>query len=126
MDSDISSDEEVDSLPNSDAELSVVDEEAVSAARVSQCNQYQETPVMKQPLLIRMASDGASVLSGKNADVQALLRKEVNCHMVYIWCISHRLQLSLKDALKKKLKVFNDLNDFLKSLFMQLFTMQLQ
>ena len=118
MDSDSSSDEEVDSLPDSDAELSVVEEKAVSAARVSQCNQYKETSVVKQPLLIGMASDGASVLSGKNAGVQALLTKEVNCHMVYIWCISHRLQLSLKDALKKKFKEFNDLNDFLKSLYL--------
>ena len=38
--------------------------------------------------------------------------------MVYIWCISHRLQLSLKDALRKKIEEFNDLNDFLKSLYL--------
>ena len=45
MDSDSSTDEEVDSLENSDVELSVVDKEAVSTARVSQSNQQQETPM---------------------------------------------------------------------------------
>ena len=118
MDSDSGTDEEVDSLENLDVELGVVDEEAVSAARVSQGNQQQETSAVKQPLLVGMASDGASVLSGKNAGVQALLTKEVNCHMVYIWCISHRLELSLKDALKQRCKQFKDLNDFLKSLYL--------
>ena len=38
--------------------------------------------------------------------------------MVYIWCISHRLELSLKDALKQRCKQFNDMNDFLKSLYL--------
>ena len=118
MDSDSSTDEEVDSLENSDVELSVVDKEAVSTARVSQSNQQQDTSDAKQPLLVGMASDGASVLSGKNAGVQALLTKEVNCHMVYVWCISHRLELSLKDTLKQGCKQFNDLNDFLKSLYL--------
>ena len=75
MDSDSGTDEEVDSLENSGVELGVVDEEAVSAARVSQGNQQQETSAVKQPLLVGMASDGASVLSGKNAGVQALLTK---------------------------------------------------
>ena len=65
------------------------------------------------PILIGMASDGASVLSRKKGGVQAILTKEVNSHMVYIWCISHCLQLSLKDALKKGYKEFKDLNDFL-------------
>ncbi len=65
-----------------------------------------------------MASDGVSVLSGKNAGVQAVLTKEVNCHMAYIWCISHRLELSLKDALKQRCKQFKDLNDFLNSLYL--------
>jgi hypothetical protein len=75
MDSDSGTDEEVDSLENSDVDLGVVDEEAVSAARVSQGNQQQETSAVKQPLLVGMASDGASVLSGRNAGVQALLTK---------------------------------------------------
>ena len=69
------------------------------------------------PILIGMASDGASVLSGKKGGVQAILTKEVNSHMVYIWCISHCLQLSLKDALKKGYKEFKDLNDFLLQLY---------
>lgn len=45
-----------------------------------------------------MVSDGASVLSDKRAGVQATLTKEVNPHLTYIWCISHRLQLATKDA----------------------------
>ena len=70
------------------------------------------------PILIGMASDGASVLSGKKGGVQAILTKEVNSHIVvYIWCISHCLQLSLKDALKKDCKEFKDLNDFLLQLY---------
>ena len=69
------------------------------------------------PILIGMASDGASVLSGKKGGVQAILTKEVNSHMVYIWCISHCLQSSSKDALKKGCEEFKDLNDFILKLY---------
>ena len=69
------------------------------------------------PILIGMASDGASVLTGKKGGVQAILTKEVNSHMVYIWCISHCLQSSSKDALKKGCEEFKDLNDFILKLY---------
>ncbi len=53
MDNDSGTDEELDSLENSDVVLGVVIEEAISAARVSQGNQQQETSAVKQPLLSR-------------------------------------------------------------------------
>ena len=56
-DSDGSADEEVDSIENSDGEL--------SQETVSQGTYHQETSVMKQPLLVGSISDGSSVLSGK-------------------------------------------------------------
>lgn len=99
---------ELDSSDDEQHEL--VCEESVPAATAgSREGDHQGT----YSLLIGMASDVASVLSGKKAGVQAILSKEVNSHMVCIWCISHRLQLSLKGALKRDCKEFSDLNDFL-------------
>ena len=48
--------------------------------------------------VVRFTSDGASVNRGHNESVKSLLR-ENSPWLVFIWCIAHRLELALKDAL---------------------------
>ena len=47
-----------------------------------------------------LSSDGASVNCGKNSGVIKLLEEEYSW-ISFIWCFSHTLELTLKDALKQ-------------------------
>ena len=49
--------------------------------------------------LIGFAGDGATVNRGEEAGVIGILRRELPW-VIYVWCVAHRLELSLKDALK--------------------------
>ncbi|XP_051803965.1 zinc finger protein 862-like isoform X3 [Acanthochromis polyacanthus] len=49
--------------------------------------------------LVGMGSDGASVMLGRKGGVAALLRQEQSA-LVAVHCFAHKLELSLKDALK--------------------------
>ena len=51
------------------------------------------------PKMVFLASDGASVNSGKNSGIIRLLQEDFPW-VSFIWCFSHRLELALKDALK--------------------------
>ena len=50
--------------------------------------------------LIFLSSDGASVNSGEKSGLLSLFCEQ-NEWITFIWCFSHCLQLSLKDALKE-------------------------
>ena len=50
-------------------------------------------------LLVSLAGDGASVISGEIAGVQALL-KQIHPCLIYIHCVAHRLNLVVVKALK--------------------------
>ena len=50
--------------------------------------------------LVFLASDGASVNSGSNSGLISCFQEELPW-VSFIWCFSHRLELSIKDALKE-------------------------
>ena len=47
---------------------------------------------------VGIGSDGAST----NLALCALLKEAVRDHLVFMWCLSHKLELALKDAFKDK------------------------
>ena len=49
--------------------------------------------------LVGLGADGTNVNSGDKNGVQAVLKQEM-AWLVFIWCMGHRLELSIKDALK--------------------------
>lgn len=64
--------------------------------------------------LVGFTSDGASVNRGKQTSVKVLLR-ELSPWLVFIWCIAHRLELGLSDALKDT--IFAKVDEMLLRLF---------
>lgn len=52
-----------------------------------------------QKKLVGLGADGATVNRGTKEGVVAILQRDVPW-LVYVWCVAHRLELSLKDALK--------------------------
>lgn len=48
-----------------------------------------------------MGSDGASNMTGSRSGLAALLRQRVNPEMANVHCMSHRLELAFRDAIKK-------------------------
>ncbi len=60
--------------------------------------------------------DGASVNTGIKNGVIALLRKRVSPEIVMIKCMSHRVELAFKDAMKVA-SLFTDVHDLLDQLF---------
>lgn len=51
-----------------------------------------------QKKLVGLGADGATINRGTKG-VVAILQRDV-LWLVYVWCVAHRLELSLKDALK--------------------------
>ena len=60
--------------------------------------------------LVGFAADGASVNHGDKDGVIGLLKSTLPW-IIYIWCVAHQLELSLKDALKRT--VFDDVDNVL-------------
>ena len=53
--------------------------------------------------LVFLCSDGASVNSGLKKGVTVKLRETNLPWLVFVWCLSHRLELALKDSLSDAL-----------------------
>ena len=51
--------------------------------------------------IVFFESDGAAVNSGLRAGVTRQLQRKYGEHIKFFWCLSHRLELAIKDALKK-------------------------
>lgn len=64
--------------------------------------------------LVGFGADGASMNSGNKNGVKALLKKNAPW-LVYTWCVAHKLELALKDALNGT--VFDDVDDMLTKLY---------
>ena len=60
--------------------------------------------------MIGFTSDGAAVNRGDKHSVKAILREESEW-LVFVWCIAHRLELALSDALKDT--IFKDIDEML-------------
>ena len=50
---------------------------------------------------IGQSYDGAANMSGVWNGVQALLKKEADCHCLYVHCLAHSLNLCIKDVTQK-------------------------
>ena len=64
--------------------------------------------------LVGFGADGASVNSGNKNGVKALLEKNAPW-LVYTWCVAHKLEVALKDALNGT--IFNNVDDVLTKLY---------
>ena len=49
--------------------------------------------------MVYLASDGASVNSGIKTGLSTKFRDDCIGWLVFVWCLSHRLELALKDSL---------------------------
>ena len=67
-------------------------------------------------ILTGLGADGASVMSGEWAGVQALL-KQMHPWLIYVHCVAHRLNLVVVTSLKGTCKNILTLVDKLHSLF---------
>ena len=54
--------------------------------------------------IVFFESDGTSVNSGLRGGVISLLQQRYGKHIKFFWCLSHRIELGLKDALKKDME----------------------
>ena len=64
--------------------------------------------------MVGFTSDGASVNRGCNNSIKTCLREE-SPWMVFIWCIAHRLELALSNALKTT--EFQEVDDMLLKMY---------
>ena len=64
--------------------------------------------------LIGFAADGAAVNSGHKEGVISILKDSMPW-VIYVWCVAHRLELAVKDALTGT--IFDDLDDVLLRLY---------
>ncbi|XP_064644698.1 E3 SUMO-protein ligase KIAA1586-like [Lineus longissimus] len=77
-------------VPNAPGIQSAI-ERSFQSLGILPCEMYRK--------LVGFGADGASVNSGDKAGVKALLSKHAPW-LVFQWCVAHRLELALKDALK--------------------------
>lgn len=54
--------------------------------------------------IVFFESDGTAVNSGVRAGVISLLQRKYGQHIKFFWCLSHRLELAFKDALKNDME----------------------
>lgn len=64
--------------------------------------------------LVGFAADGASVNRGEKDGVIGILKSQ-QPWVIYVWCVAHRLELALKDALQGT--VFDDVDEVLLRLY---------
>lgn len=64
--------------------------------------------------LIGFAADGATVNRGQREGVIGILNAKLPW-VIYVWCLAHRLELSMKDALQPT--CFNSADDMLLRLY---------
>ena len=67
------------------------------SAIIEAFNDYQ-MPFLKDKLAY-LASDGATVNSGTKAGSAVKCREAGASWLVFVWCMSHRIELALKDSL---------------------------
>lgn len=66
--------------------------------------------------MVSYVGDGAAVNTGAEKGVIALFRRNVSSSIIMVKCLSHRVELAFKDALKKS-KLFQDILQLLDLLF---------
>src|SRR5436189_3375411 len=68
------------------------------------------------PKLVAFASDGASVMLGKNEGVAAKLSRICTYPLIVNHCVAHRLALACKDA-KKEIKFYGEVESLIKRIY---------
>ncbi|CAG8627042.1 14856_t:CDS:1 [Funneliformis caledonium] len=66
--------------------------------------------------LVAFASDGASVMLGKNEGVAAKLSRICTYPLIVNYCVAHRLALACKDA-KKEVKFYGEVESLVKRIY---------
>ena len=61
-------------------------------------------PDLGKKVVFLYASDGASVNSGTKAGLAVKFRESGVLWLIFVWCLSHRLELALKDSLEEVMK----------------------
>ena len=75
------------------------------------------------PKLVAFASDGASVMLGKNEGVATKLSRICTYPLIVNHCVAHRLALACKDA-KKEIKFYEEIESLVKKIyFLQFYLM---
>ena len=87
-----------------------------STTNIDEASNYDRSICSKVPLMVGITTDGASVLLGTKNGVQKKLKDLCNKHIIGTHCLSHRVQLAIKDAWKEN-PVFNVLQNFFEQLF---------
>ncbi|XP_052222662.1 zinc finger protein 862-like isoform X2 [Dreissena polymorpha] len=62
--------------------------------------------------LVGMGTDGASNMTGSRTGLSTLMKQRINSELVNVHCLSHRLELAFRDAIKKN-KQYEKLMTFL-------------
>lgn len=66
---------------------------------------FQDCDILeKLQRIVFFESDGTAVNSGLRAGVISFLQQRYGRHIKFFWCLSHRLELALKDALKNDMQ----------------------
>ena len=58
----------------------------------------------KLPRIAFFESDGTAVNSGIRAGVIVMLQQKLGRHIKFFWCLSHRLELAIKEAIQNEMK----------------------
>ena len=66
--------------------------------------------------LVAFGADGTNSNSGEIGGTIAVLRETFGDWIIFIWCVSHRLELGIKDALKGT--VFDDIDELLLNIYL--------
>lgn len=69
-----------------------------------------------QPRLISMRTDGASVNTGKDNGLIAIMKRDGMLWLLGVWCVAHKMELALLDALKNE-KELQDAKELLQGIY---------
>ena len=78
---------------------------------------FEKIGVSSEDLLKKLVAFGADGTNSNSGEITiAALRETFGDWIIFIWCVSHRLELGIKDALKGT--VFDDINELLLNVYL--------
>ena len=95
-------------------EMNYLNDQSASGLTAAIKSSFQSTGITETNKLIGFTSDGASVNRGDKNSVETSLRKN-SPWLVFIWCIAHRLELAIENALQGT--IFDTIDEMIIRLF---------
>ena len=80
-------------------QMNYLQDQSATSVKAAIESGFQSLGIILANKLVGFTSDGASVNRGDKNSVKTLLQDDYSW-LVFIWCIAHRLELALEDALK--------------------------